>query len=105
MSEKQQPTTADYVVSALSPALITTLICSLVFFLAEILYAGAYEGRLLWTLFFLIGGLVLVARISIVVDQTRAKIYGLLLSGVAWVALLTFVEYPKESRMSNFAGL
>lgn len=105
MSEKQKPTTTDYIVTALSPALIAALIDSLVFFLAELLYAGQYEGRLQWTLFFLIGGMVLVARISITIDQARAKAYGLALAGVCWASLLAFVHYPEGSGMSEFAGL
>src|SRR5580692_8953067 len=103
--QKQKPTTADLVVTALSPALITGLIGSLVYFLVEILYAGNYTGRLLWTLFYLTGGLVLVARISISIDEGRAKAYGLALAGVCWVSLRVFVEYPKDSAMSEWAGL
>jgi hypothetical protein len=81
------------------------LVGSLVFFLVEILYAGKYEGRLLWTLFFFVAGIVLVARVAIQVDRARAAGYGLALALVSWMALLAFIEYPKDSAMSNFAGL
>jgi len=91
-------------VTAISPALIAGLVGSLVFFLAEILYSGRYEGRLLWTLFFFVVGIVLVARISIEVDHTRAAFYGLFLATVSWIALMAFVDYPAESAASKYAG-
>jgi hypothetical protein len=105
LSEKHRPTLADYAVTAISPALIVGLVGSLVFFLVEIFYAGRYEGRLLWTLFFFVVGIVLVERIAIQIDAARAAGYGLVLAGVSWVALLAFVDYPKGSRASDFAGL
>ena len=105
MAEKPQPTIADYLIPAISPALIIGLVGSLVFFLVEILYAGKYEGRLLWTLFFFVGGMALVARISIEIDASRAAFYGLALAAVSWIALFAFIEYPADSPMSNFAGL
>lgn len=104
-SDKHRPTWADYIVTAISPALIVGLVGSLVFFLVEILYAGKYEGRLLWTLFFFVAGMVLVSRIAIELDARRAAVYGLVLAGVAWVALLAFIEYPKDSTAAPFAGL
>jgi hypothetical protein len=105
MANKLRPTLADYVVTALSPMLIMGLIGSLVFFLVEILYAGKYEGRLLWTLFFFTAGIVLVARISIESDATKAMGYGLALAFVCWLALFRFIKYPADSAMSDFAGL
>ena len=105
MAEKQQPTWADMIVTAISPALIIGVVGSLVFFLVEVLYAGKYESRLLYTLFFFVVGIVLVARISIQVDSARAAGYGLALAVVSWIALFAFIDYPKGGRMSDFAGL
>ncbi len=102
-SEKHRPTLADWIVTAISPALIVGLVGSLVFFLVEILYAGKYESRLLWTLFFFVVGIVLVARISIEIDAGRAAVYGLVLAGVSWIALMAFIEYPNDSHMAPFA--
>src|SRR5207248_7175005 len=66
MSPKKKPqqTLADYVTIALSPALIMALVGSLIFFLLEVLYVGQYSGRMQWTLFFFVFGIVLVARIA-----------------------------------------
>lgn len=96
MAERKQPTLADYVVTALSPALIMGLVGSLVFFLAELFYSGHYEGRLIWTLFFFVVGIVLVSRIAIEVDPSRARAYGLSLGVASFVALQSYVTYPKE---------
>jgi hypothetical protein len=105
MADKPRPTLADYFITAISPVLIIALVGSLVFFLVEILYAGRYEGRLLWTLFFFVVGTVLIARISIQADPVRASFYGLGLLVVTWMALFAFIKYPEDSAMSNFAGL
>ena len=43
---RPRPTTADYTVIAVSPALIMTLVGSLLFFLVEVFYQGQYEARL-----------------------------------------------------------
>jgi len=105
MTSKLRPTFADYIVTALSPTLIMGLIGSLVFFLVEILYAGKYEGRLLWTFFFFVIGIVLVARIAIETDAARATMYGLGLSVVSWIALQAFIEFPNDSTMAKFSGV
>jgi hypothetical protein len=97
MKPTADKTLADYVVIALSPALIMALVGSLVFFLVEVLYVGQYGGRLLWVLFFFVFGSVLVARIAIELDERRAGAYGLVLAGVAWLGLQRFIEYPEGS--------
>jgi hypothetical protein len=93
-SEREPPSAADYVVTALSPVLVMLMVGSLVFFLVEVLYAGKYSDRLLYTLFFFVMAAVLVARISIQSDAGRALIYGLVLAVVTYIALLSYVEYP-----------
>src|SRR2546421_11443634 len=92
---KTDHTPADYVAMALSPALIVALVGSLVFFLLEILYAGAYTGRLQWILFFFVFGAVLVSRISMQPDIAgRAHLYGGILGLLVWLGLLMHAEYP-----------
>src|ERR1051326_5065640 len=95
-AEKPRPSTADYVAIGLSPLLIMALVGSLVFFLLEVLYRGAYEGRLQYIMFFYVFGAVLVARISMEFGiSDRAPLYGLVLAVAAWLGLGQFVEYPE----------
>ncbi len=104
-SSEDGPSVADFIVTSLSPILIIGLVGSLVFFLAEVLYAGKYEGRLLWTLFFFVMGIVLTSRIAIQIDAGRAAVYGLGLAVVCYLALLAFIEYPRDSEMAPFAPI
>ena len=53
-ADRDPPTAADYAVTAASPALVMLMVGSLVFFLVEVLYAGLYSERLLYTLFFFV---------------------------------------------------
>src|SRR5262245_3227353 len=94
-AEREPPTLADYAVTAIGPVLIMLMVGSLVFFLVEVLYAGQYSGRLLYTIFFFVFAAVLVARISIQYDATRAMAYGIALAVLTYLALLAYVEYPK----------
>jgi hypothetical protein len=93
-SAKPSKTLADYVTIALSPVLIMALVGSLVFFLLEVLYVGQYSGRLQWTLFFFVFGIVLISRVSIEIGGGRALIYGLALAAVVFLALQAYLEYP-----------
>src|SRR5581483_1122811 len=88
-------TVADYVTIVISPALITGLITSLVFFLLEVAYNGEFVGRLRWIFFFFVLGMVLVARISMHPEiWARAKLYGLVLCILTWFGMESFVKYP-----------
>jgi hypothetical protein len=90
-------TLADYVVVAISPALIVTLIGSLVYFLLEVTYQGEFQGRMRWILSFFVFGSVLVARVAMHPEAApRAPLYSLILAGAAWVGLGMFVEYPPD---------
>ncbi len=103
-SPKSDQAPADYVAMALSPALIMALVGSLIFFLLEILYAGAHIDRLKWILFFFIFGAVLVARISMRPDiAPRAHLYGGLLGVLTWVGANMYVEYPPGTPAAEFA--
>ena len=65
MSTRYDKTLADYLVIAVSPALIMALIGSLVFFLLEVFYQGNFDGRLHYILTLFIFAAVLIGRISI----------------------------------------
>jgi hypothetical protein len=96
-SRDSGPAPADVVALVLSPVLIMALVGSLVFFLLEVLYAGAHPGRIQWVLFFFVFGAVLVARISMQADiASRAFLYGGVLALVAFIALLQYVIFPSH---------
>jgi hypothetical protein len=101
-AKREPPTVGDVIVTALSPVLIMGLVGSLVFFLAEVFYAGRYESRLLYTLFFFVVGAVLTGRIAVAVDRARAWAYGGVLALVTFLALRVWVEYPEDSAMAPF---
>ena len=102
---RDPPTAADVIVTAASPVLIMGLVGSLVFFLAEVFYAGRYEGRLLYTLFFFVAGAVLVGRIAVAVDRARAWLYGGVLALVTFFALRMWVEFPEDHPLVAFKDL
>jgi hypothetical protein len=96
-SDRPDPTLADYVALALSPALIMGLVGSLVFFLLEVFYRGQYEGRLQWILFFFVFGAVLVARVAMTdAIAGRAGLYGLALGVLTWLGMQFFVDYEES---------
>jgi len=102
-SNKRHQTLGDYLAIAISPALIMALVGSLVFFLLEVLYAGKYEGRLQWILFFFVFATVLIARITMRDDiAPRAGLYGLVLAALVYVGLQLYVEYPPDSPLAGF---
>lgn len=104
MVHRPRKSLADYLVIAVSPALIMALVGSLVFFLLEILYAGRYYAHLQWILFFFVFGAVLIARISMEGDIAhRAGLYAAILGLVTWLAMLRFVEYPPDHPVAEWA--
>jgi hypothetical protein len=99
----EDKTLADYVAIAISPALIMALVGSLVFFLVAVLYRGEFVGRLHWILFFFVFGAVLIARISMQGDiADRAGLYGLVLGGLVWLALLMYVDWSGSGSLAPF---
>lgn len=95
---KSNPTLADYAVSTINLLLIMVLVGSLLFFLVEVSYIGQYYGRILWFFFFYIFGSVLVACISTRPDiGSRAGFYGLVLGLLMWIALMYYVEFPRQT--------
>jgi hypothetical protein len=91
----------------IGPALVMGLVGSLVFFLLEVFYAGDYQGRMRWILFFFVFGAVLIARVSMLGDggSVRAGLYGLVLGFLTLVGLQMFVEYPPGSALASLSGV
>jgi Domain of unknown function (DUF4129) len=94
---REKPTFVDWVVTALSPILVMTMVGSLAFFLVEVLYSGQYSTRLVSTLFFFVIAAVLIARISIQQGSMKARMYGIGLGIATFLAFQAFVEYPNKS--------
>jgi hypothetical protein len=94
MAKKLYMTTADYLVIAVSPALIMALVGSLVYFLIDVFYDGQYEARLDYAFGLFVFAAVLIARISIEEGREYAALFALPLAVVMFLFLLRFVEHP-----------
>jgi len=84
---KPNRTAADYMVIALSPALIMALVGSVCFFLIEVFYHGKMAGSVRWVMFWFVLAIVLVSRIAIEQSSEYAAMYGLALAGAVWFYL------------------
>lgn len=87
-------TLADYAGIAFSPILIMALVGSVVFFLLESTYAGAFTGRLAWTMFWFVMASVLVSRISIEKGKGAGAVYGLALAGATALLIVRYIDPP-----------
>ena len=85
---KPQKTAADFMVIALSPALIMMLVGSLCFFLIEVFYRGKMEGSVKWVMFWFVIAIVAVSRIAIEESPERAAMFGLGLAGAVWFYMM-----------------
>ena len=94
MARRLDKTLIDYLVIAISPALIMVLIGSLIYFLLEVFYRGQYEIRLHYILTLFIIGAVLIGRISIEQGKERAALFAGPLAVVTLLAINKFVDLP-----------
>ncbi|HVT28391.1 MAG TPA: DUF4129 domain-containing protein [Lacipirellulaceae bacterium] len=94
MAKRLYMTSADYLVIAVSPALIMALVGSLVFFLIDVLYVGQYEVRLDYAFALFVFAAVLIARIAIEMGSERASLFALPLGLAMFLVLVKFVEHP-----------
>ncbi len=98
------PTLADYLVIAVSPALIMVLIGSLIHFLLDVFYEGQHSDRLGLVLSLFIFAAVLIGRISIEMGYEHAMMYALPLALVTAIALNRFVVY-RGGALSAYSGI
>lgn len=89
---KLKPTSFDYLVMALNPALVFALVGSLVFFLIEVFYEGEFQTRLCFIMGCFTLGTVGITRIAIELDASRASLYGMALSGAMLFVAPRFAE-------------
>ena len=99
MADRLKKTLLDYIVIAISPALIMAMIGSLVYFLLEVFYHGGHGSRLHLIFALFVFAIVLVARIAIEEDRQRAALFGIPLALVTLMALGRWVE--SSSAMIN----
>jgi len=93
MPRRLHKTLIDYLVIAVSPALIMALVGSLVFFLIEVFYRGNFQGRLQYIFALFVIGAVLIARISIEDGRERAALFALPLGIAVLLAINKFVVF------------
>lgn len=84
---------ADYVVIAISPALIMALVGSLVFFLLGVFYQGQFPERLHWVMACFVFAAVLISRIAIEEGFERAAPFGAALAIVVGIAANEFMDF------------
>ena len=93
MARQLRKTLIDYLVIAISPALIMTLVGSLVFFLIEVFYQGNFQGRLQYIFALFVMAAVLIGRISIEEGRERAVLFAVPLGIAILLAINKFVEF------------
>jgi hypothetical protein len=93
MARRLKKTLLDYLVIAISPALIMTMVGSLVFFLIQVFYQGNFQGRLQYIFALFVMAAVLIARISIEEGRERAIIFAIPLGIVTLLAINRFVQF------------
>ena len=90
-------TLMDYLVIAITPALIMTLIGSLTFFLITVFYEGPFQSRLHFICAMYVMATVLIGRISMEEGTEHAVMYSIPLGLVAMLAGTNLVEIESES--------
>lgn len=89
-----QKTLTDYLVIAISPALIMTLVGSLVYFLIAVFYQGGYQGRMEYIFALFVFAAVLIARISIEEGREYSMMYAVALALAMLLVLGRFTSSP-----------
>ncbi len=89
---------------AINPVLVMGLVGSLIYFLLEVLYQGAYPDRLQFCLTMFIFAIVLISRIAMEEGFEHAAPFGLALAVVVALALNRFVDYG-QGALRHFGWL
>jgi len=104
---QRHKTLMDYLVIAITPALIMTLIGSLTFFLITVFYEGPFQSRLHFICAMYVMATVLIGRISMEEGTEHAVMYSIPLALVAMLAITNFVEIESKSlqQISGFINI
>src|SRR5262245_35682277 len=87
-THRPSKTLADYLVIAVSPALIMLLVGSLCFFLIQVFYRGEAAGSIRWVMGWFVFAVVLISRVGIEQSAGHSTVYGVALACVTWVYLV-----------------
>ena len=96
MPRRLHKTVLDYMVIAISPALIMLLIGSFVFFMLEVFYQGPFLLRLRFIFGLFVLGTVCIGRIAIEEGRGYAAMFAAPLAIVSLLAIFKFVEVRGE---------
>ena len=106
MARRLPQTLADYLVIAISPALIMLLVGSLCFFLLEVFYGGSHVARLNFIMAMFVMGATLISRISMEEGIEYATLFGIPLGVLTGLAILKYVEIRgPTAQMSGLINL
>ena len=93
MAKRLNKTLLDYLVIAISPAMIILLVDSLVLFLIQVFYRGNFHGKLEYVFTMFVIGAVLIGRISIEEGRERAMLFAAPLGIAILLATSKFVTF------------
>jgi hypothetical protein len=96
MARRPLPTgPADWLILAVTPALLMGMVSALLFFILAVFYRGEFNERLHWILFAGVVGMVLIGRIHLIDEiARRASLYSGILGLLVAIALIRFVPPP-----------
>lgn len=96
MARRPLPTgPADWLILAVTPALLVGMVSALLFFILAVFYRGEFNERLHWILFAGVVGMVLIGRIHLIEEiSRRAGFYSGILGLLVAIALIRFVPPP-----------
>ena len=103
MARRLHKTLVDYLVIAISPALIMRWSAASCSSCIEVFYQGNYPDRLRWVFSLFVIAAVLIGRISIEEGRERAVLFAAPLALVILLAINKFVQF--EGRLSTLLSL
>ena len=92
MARRIHKSFTDYMVLAVTPALLIVMIASLAFYLIACFYGGAHDLRLKFIAFMFVMGSVLITRIAIEEGKEYASLFAFPLGGAVFLAAQKFVQ-------------
>ena len=76
------------------------MVGSLMFFLLDMWYSGEFVDRMRWILFWFVLGIVMITRVSMQIDSSLAKAYGIALGGAVALVASRFAGFSPSYSLS-----